>query len=242
MRQPLVHLCAFLLWISQVLAEDAFMVATPDGHILHQEGDCQTQYSPCSTFKIALALMGYDAGILEDEIRPLWPFKQGYMDALERWRQAHYPQLWMQNSCVWYSQVLTQRMGMERFQAYVTAFEYGNQDVSGDKGKANGLTRAWLSSSLKISPQEQLTFLSKLLKGAFPAKPHAHDMTRKILFVEDLPGGWKLYGKTGNGPLLGDDGAKKLDLQHGWFVGWVEKKDSIIIFVKHLVDTKKEQT
>ncbi|WP_373369869.1 penicillin-binding transpeptidase domain-containing protein, partial [Klebsiella aerogenes] len=32
-------------------------------------------------------------------------------------------------------------------------FEYGNQDVSGDSGKHNGLTQSWLMSSLTISPK-----------------------------------------------------------------------------------------
>ncbi|ASX27927.1 hypothetical protein BA173_03570 [Rickettsia sp. MEAM1 (Bemisia tabaci)] len=47
-------------------------------------------------------------------------------------------------------------------------FSYGNQDTSGDKGKNNGLTNAWLSSSLEISPEEQIAFLQKLAADQLP--------------------------------------------------------------------------
>jgi hypothetical protein len=37
-----------------------------------------------------------------------------------------------------------------------------------EKGKNNGLTHCWLSSSLKISPQEQIELVEKLLSGKMP--------------------------------------------------------------------------
>lgn len=80
---------------------------------------------------------------------------------LNVWKYPHNPYTWMRDSCVWYSQVLTQQLGMKRFKEYVDAFHYGNEDVSGDKGQNNGLTHAWLSSSLAISPTEQMQFLQK---------------------------------------------------------------------------------
>ncbi|RDB35469.1 MAG: hypothetical protein DCC88_09860 [Spirobacillus cienkowskii] len=47
---------------------------------------------------------------------------------------------------------------MNKFQNYVTKFSYGNMDLSVDKDKNNGITNAWLSSSLEISSLEQVTF------------------------------------------------------------------------------------
>ncbi|WP_410526374.1 penicillin-binding transpeptidase domain-containing protein [Rickettsia rhipicephali] len=59
----------------------------------------------------------------------------------------------MKNSCVWYSQIITNKeLGIEKFRDYVTQFDCGNRDISGDKGKNNGLTNAWFSSSLEIAP------------------------------------------------------------------------------------------
>lgn len=54
------------------------------GKVLLQRGDCQRQVTPASTFKIPIALMGYDAGFLKDEHAPQLPFRQGDVD----WRPA----------------------------------------------------------------------------------------------------------------------------------------------------------
>ena len=64
-------------------------------------------------------------------------------------------------------------------------------------------------------------------------------MTQKILFIEKLPHGWKLYGKTGSGYQLKPDGSLNEDLKTGWFVGWVEKGDRKILFVHYLEDKEK---
>src|SRR5271163_1677192 len=40
------------------------------GTILECRGDIEKRVSPCSTFKIALSLMGYDSGILINEFLP----------------------------------------------------------------------------------------------------------------------------------------------------------------------------
>lgn len=230
----------FLLNLPSTAQQNCF-IAKINTKTLKQEGDCTKRYSPCSTFKIALALMGYDAEILKDETHPEWPFKDEYEAFLESWKNPQNPTTWMKNSCVWYSQVLTPKLGMKKFQEYVEKLSYGNQDVSGDKDKNNGLTHAWLSSSLEISPQEQALFIEKLLTNKLPVSHHAQSMTRHIVYMEDLAYGWKLYGKTGSGFLLNEDRTKKLELKHGWFIGWIEKGNKKIIFVNHIVDDKKEE-
>lgn len=103
---------------------------------------------PCSTFKIALSLMGFDSGILQNENNPVWLFKKGYDDFLESWKSPQTSQSWMKNSFVWFSKLLAARLGIQKFEYYLAVLDYGNQDSSG------GLTNAWLSSSLKISPRE----------------------------------------------------------------------------------------
>ncbi len=224
------------------LAQTQCFLAQENNKIIKQEGDSKARYSPCSTFKIPLSLIGYDAEILTDETHPVWPFKEGYDAFRDAWRQNQTPQSWIKESCVWYSQVLTQQLGIEKFQNYVTKLNYGNKDLSGDAGKHNGLTQAWLSSSLEISPQEQLEFLQKLRDNALPVSEHAHTMTKSILFVEELPSGWKLYGKTGSGYLLNEAKTQKSEIRHGWFIGWIEKNNRKIIFVHHIVDDQKEET
>jgi len=240
MKKIILFVCSVILSVNTVFAAESCFIAQENGVPIILEGDCDVRYSPSSIFKIALALMGYDTGILKDEVHPEWPFKPEYKALLESWKDPQNPTTWIKNSCIWYSQVLTQKLGMIKFHEYVKKFNYGNQDLSGDKGLDNGLTNAWLSSSLEISPQEQVIFLEKLLANTMPVSTYAQNITRNIIYIEDLPGGWKLYGKTGSGFLLNKDRTKKLDLKHGWFVGWIENANKKVIFVNHIVDDKME--
>lgn len=233
-------LCSIILSANLAFADSCF-IAKENSKVLKTEGDCDKRYAPMSTFKIPLSLMGFDSGILVDEMHPVWPFKEGYVDWREVWKQDQTPKSWMKESCVWYSQVLTKQLGMKKFQEYVTKFDYGNKDLSGDKGQNNGLTNSWLSSSLQISSAEQVVFLQKMLAGKLPVKPHATTMTKNILFVEELKNGWKFYGKTGMGSLINADGTQNPDLYHGWFIGFIEKGDRRIIFSNHIEDDKKEE-
>jgi beta-lactamase class D len=241
MKKTLILLTFTLLFSIQAIADAKCFLAKENNTVIKQDGNCASRYAPCSSFKIALSLMGYDSGVLKDETHPEWLFKEGYVDWLEVWKQPQNPTSWMKNSCVWYSQVLTQKLGMNKFKGYVAKFNYGNQDVSGDKGQDNGLTNSWLSSSLAISPEEQTVFLQKLLDNKLPIRAKAHKMTRNILFVEALPHGWKLYGKTGSGRQL-DKTGQKTDLQHGWFVGWIEKDGRVIVFADHIADDSKQES
>jgi beta-lactamase class D len=219
-----------LLWISSCcycLAEPVVNFVCIDGEsgkTITMEGDCQTQESPCSTFKIALSLMGFDSGILKSEHEPKVAYDVACNAPLDIWRQSHNPVAWIKNCCIWYSQYLTSRLGMAMFQGYVRDFSYGNQDVSGDQGKRNGLQRAWLCSSLKISPLEQVAFIRKFLQRTLPVSEYAYEVTQKLIFLGDMPNGWKLYGKTGTG--FYDDPEKSI----GWFVGWVIKERAALIF------------
>lgn len=242
--KKLFHLlCIKISLMSSVslAAENCFILKEGE-QIIRQEGECISRQAPCSTFKVAISLMGFNEGILTDENTPKWDFKAEYVDWLDRWKQPHTPKLWLQNSCVWYSQIITEKLGMEKFKKYAKDFHYGNADVSGDIGKNNGLTNAWLSSSIQISPLEQVAFLENLINNKLPVSIKAHEMTKKIMFVENLTNGWKLYGKTGNGSVLSEDKKTKLPRQVGWFVGWIEKDSRKIIFVYRIIDEDKKDT
>ncbi|MDZ5762648.1 Class D beta-lactamase N-terminal domain protein [Candidatus Cyrtobacter comes] len=114
---------------SNITFANTCFIAKEKDQVIHKEGNCEKRYAPMSTFKITLSLIGFDSGILVDETNPVWPFKEEYVDWSDAWKQDQTPQSWMKESCVWYSQVLTKRLGMEKFQDYVTKFVYGNQDL-----------------------------------------------------------------------------------------------------------------
>ena len=52
------------------------------GKVLKQQGTCDQRISAASTFKIALSLMGYDAGCLTDEHLPALRELPGLLDSL----------------------------------------------------------------------------------------------------------------------------------------------------------------
>lgn len=221
-------ICIFLT-VLELSAEENFLLINGNSgkSILEIGPHIDERITPCSTFKIALSLMGFDSGILQDENNPIWLFQEGYDDFLESWKSSQTPQSWMKTSCIWFSRVLTTRLGIQKFQLYLAALDYGNQDVSG------GLTKAWLASSLKISPIEQVAFIQKMLQKEHPISGYAIDMTKQLLFLEELPTGWKLFGKTG-GTTNKPDSKNEL----GWFIGWLEKGDEYFPFAYNIRENK----
>ncbi|MBP9144109.1 MAG: class D beta-lactamase [Thermoanaerobaculia bacterium] len=215
------------------------------GKVLRQDGVCDQRITPASTFKIAISLMGYDSGFLENTESPALPFRDGYPDWIASWKATTDPASWMKNSVVWYSQRITESLGKERFARYVHAFGYGNEDVSGAPGKQDGLTWSWLSSSLKISPLEQLAFLAKIVRRELPVSPLAYEMTARLTEGATLSNGWKVHGKTGTGFAVqadGSNGSEDRGPAIGWFVGWAAKGSRSIVFVRQIQDEKKEPT
>ena len=182
--------------------------------------DIDTRYSPCSTFKIALSLMGYELGILKNKYEPVWSY-DGSLTSFESHRASQSPMTWISLSVIWYSKMLAEQIGSNHLQAFLLQFAYGNQDLSGD-GTENGFKAAHLSSTLKISPKEQAYFLKYLEQEQLSLSVHAMKWTKELLFDRSISN-WKLFGKTGagfepNGCLL------------AWYVGWLESVDGEYIF------------
>jgi beta-lactamase class D len=202
-------------------------------------GKYEDRHAPFSTFKVALALMGFDARILENKDSPKWAFKEEYEKNFQSWYtrekgleyhwcQKHTPATFMKNSVVWFSHQITERLGEKKFQEYVSKLDYGNKDVSGTVGKDgmyknDGLLNSWLGTSLQISPLEQVEFLEKLVANELALSTQAQEKTREIMDKEEDWNGWKLYGKTGGGSG-----------KNGWFIGWIEKDGQRIIFAQYL--------
>lgn len=212
-----------------------------DGRHLLEQGDCATRVTPASTFKIPLAVMGFDAGVIKDAHAPRLPFKKGYADwGGEEWRQPTDPERWLKYSVVWYSQHIARDLGADELTRYGKGFGYGNADFSGDPGKNNGLERSWISSSLKISPVEQVAFLRRLVNGALPVKPDAVEKTRAVVERFDAGDGWMLQGKTGSAFPRKADGTLDRTAGWGWFVGWAEKDGRRYVFARLDQDEKRE--
>jgi beta-lactamase class D len=189
------------------------------GAFLVRRGDCARRVTPASTFKIAISLMGYDAGFLKDEHTPTLPWRPGYVDWRASWKQSTDPAAWMRDSVVWYSQQVTRSLGGRRFAAYTRRFGYGNADVSGDP-EHDGLTFSWIDSSLRISPLEQVAFLRRMLGRRLGVGAHAYAMTARLTALGHTVGGWTVHGKTGAAGGV------------GWYVGWAERDGRTLVFAR----------
>ena len=235
MLRLVVGLVLFLLPVLARSVEAApvctLVVNATSGAVLLEEGYCSSEVTPASTFKVALAVMGFDAGVLQDAHHPVMAYRKGDPDwGGAAWKQDTDPERWIRYSVVWYSQRLTHSLGAATLTRYGKAFGYGNADFSGDPGYDNGLDRAWIASSLKISPLQQAAFLRGLVVGTLPASDEAMAKTRSLL-EQNIVDGWVLRGKTGAAfPRRAD---RSFDYDHGWgwYVGWAERGDDTLVFV-----------
>jgi beta-lactamase class D len=177
---------------------------------------CRERLPACSTFKVPLALMAFDSGVLKDE-NQLWKW-DGQKRMLDDWNRDHTAASWMQHSVVWFSQRLTPLIGQSRLQNYLKDFHYGNEDLAG------GLTQAWLNEpdaaepALRISAYEQAEFMRAFWQNRLKVKPSALALTQKITYLETSPAGYQLHGKTGSNFYTANR-KKRL----GWFIGHLEK-------------------
>lgn len=191
-----------------------------------------------STFKVPLAMIGYDAGVLKDRRSPRWDYDPKF-DAPRRARKAVDPTVWQAESILWYSQEITRRLGDEVFKAYVRKLRYGNAYVRGDLGKDDGLTRSWLSSSLRISADEQAAFMRRIVAGDLPISQRAIEATVSIVPSFQTADGWNVQGKIGSGSLRRKNGKLNPARPIGWFVGWAEKGGRKITFARLRVGAER---
>lgn len=207
---------------------------------LVEAGDCTTPATPASTFKIPLAVIGFDTGVLVGPHSPALAFQPGDPDwGGPAWREDTDPAHWMEHSVVWYSQRITHALGTDVMTAYVSAFGYGNADFSGDPGADNGLERAWISSSLTISPRNQADFLLDLLDRRLPVSPDAIDNTLAIIQAFPAANGWTLHGKTGGAYPRNPDASFDYARGWGWFVGWADAPGRRLVFVRLTQDEER---
>ncbi|MBS0657939.1 MAG: class D beta-lactamase [Verrucomicrobia bacterium] len=177
------------------------------------DGRCARLLPPCSTFKIPNAVIGLETGVVtgldwtlkydpnRNPAQPDWP---------AGWAQDHDLRSAMKRSAVWYFQEIARQVGEERYKSFLARFDYGNRDLSG------GVDKFWLSSSLRLSAAQQLTFLRKFWRQELPgASPRSIDLTKEAILLEQGEG-WAWRGKTGSGPIPGTQ------RWVGWHVGGVE--------------------
>src|SRR5215475_2228442 len=166
-------------------------------YVRYNEQRCQARFSPKSTFKIPNSLIGLETGVIRDaEFVIQWdrekypPQPNWTPDQLVNWGKDQTLRSAIKYSVVWYYRELALRVGEQQMKKYVTAFDYGNKDVSG------GVDNFWLNNRLKISANEQVEFLKAFYSGRLPVSQRSTEIVKDILVFEKTPA-YTLSAKTG---------------------------------------------
>lgn len=202
------------------------------GRVVHHNPErARTRFLPASTFKIANTLIALETEVASG---PDWPL--AWNSAAVR-QELWWPPVWahdhtlataFRNSVVWYYQELARRIGAERMREYVNRFGYGNLDISG------GIDRFWLTGGLRISLDEQVSFLRRFYFGELGVSERSTRIVKELLVLEETPN-YRLSGKTGWAGL-GETSAPQI----GWLVGYLERAGKVYFFGINIDIEKKD--
>lgn len=180
---------------------------------------------PCSTFKIYNTLIGLELGLIHGPDDP-WYTWDGVQRDIDGWNRDLTLREAFRVSAVPAYQVLARQIGAERMRRYLDRIGYGTKDISA------GIDVFWLNPSrgtpIKISADEQVELLNKLLDGGLPFSKKNILILRDVMQVATTEKG-TLYGKTGS--AMGPDGKWSL----GWFVGFVEHNGTTYVFACNIL-------
>ena len=220
--------------ISEDWSDGCLMILDEQGTLLASDAKrCDRPRRPYSTFKIANALIGVDAGILDGPDAQMTWDKTRVPDEkkfLGSWRKPHTLRTGIAVSAVPYFRTLALTIGEEKMKAGLKKLDYGNQDISG------GLDKFWLvGGGLRISARQQLAFVEALAKKKLAVSEKAQTVVGEVTILETR-GKDVLHGKTGSGPIEDGKGGWLV-----WQVGWVEKEGGGIVTYAVWIDSKLEK-
>lgn len=206
-------------------AAERFAAAGVDGAFILRRGDGDDQVYggelvdarrvPCSTFKIANALIAVDEGVVDGPDFTLeWDGVKRWSDA---WNRDHDLRSAMEVSAVWYFQELARRIGAAAMASRLAALDYGNAEIG------EVVDMFWLVGPLEISAAEELEFVDRLVRGDLPVSERAAAIVRDVMPTREF-GAARVRAKTGT-CVFDDEGDDRPP--HAWLVGWVERGDVV---------------
>lgn len=161
---------------------------------------------PASTFKIPSALIGLERGVLSGaDAMFKW---DGVERDIAAWNRDATLASALRDSTVWFFQEVARRVGAEAMKTSLVAFGYGNADIGGK------LDKFWLDGQLRISPREQVEFMTKLHRRALPVARRHMELVEHLMTRAQAPG-WSWRGKTGS--------TERDGRAVGWLVGLAER-------------------
>lgn len=172
--------------------------------------DLDTQrFTPATSFKLLTSLIGIQTGKISNENTVLTT-GTGKDSALS------FKEAFKTSSNVFF-QTLANQVGKDTMKVWIDSIGYGNKNVNGP------VDSLWLNDQLKISPDEQLGFVSKLYFSQLPFQKYAQQMVQDQMLQEDN-NLYQLSYATGSGT---DDKNNAI----GWVLGWIVENQHVYFFV-----------
>ncbi|MGL4655849.1 MAG: penicillin-binding transpeptidase domain-containing protein [Sarcina sp.] len=199
---------------------------TPDTNTynIYNKDLINEQISPYSTFKIINSLMALSQNVVTSP-----DSKLGY-DGTIHWRESWNKDIPFKDafkeSCVWYYEKLMDSLNKDYVQETLSNLKYGNSNLTA--WNEQGHNTYWISSSLKISPIEQISVLENIFEGKSNFDPSHVEIVKDFMLIEKTDN-LAIYGKTGS--------AKDTN---GWFTGFLEKEDERTYFAIRIKDKTKK--
>lgn len=166
--------------------------------------ECATRLSPASTYKIPHALIGLETRVVTATTIEKWDGTRYPEQA--KWNVDHTVLSAIRPSVLWFFQRMAPKIGAARAKEWLGKFDYGNRDTSGP------IANYWVNGTLRISPDEQLSFLKKFYDATLPVSKVSMEQVKGAMFqapgtVENARGvhqldaqwrpGLRLSSKTG---------------------------------------------
>jgi beta-lactamase class D len=187
---------------------------------IHNNSRSEKAFPAASTFKVLNTLIAVDEGAISGPESVIKWNRTRYK--IPAWNQDQTLESAFRVSCVWCYQILAQRVGADKYPAYIRKTHYGQLQEP-----FNG-TEFWLDGALSITAQEQVAFLKNIVTHRLPFQAKSYDTLRSIMLTDATPD-YRLYAKTG--------WATHSTTNIGWYVGYIETAGDTWIFALN-IDTR----
>lgn len=194
--------------------DGSLLIESLDGKVRHQYNvSDKEKFVPASTFKIPNTLIILEEEFINDTSEIIkWDGKER---AYAPWNKDQTLKTAFQYSCVWCYQRYASKVGDKKYLMYLRKFNYGNLLTGID------VTRFWLDGELKVSVQDQISFLRKVHAEELPIQKR-HIKTLKSIMLSEENESYKIWSKTG------------WSGKSGWYVGYLVTENQTWFFANHI--------
>jgi beta-lactamase class D len=169
-------------------------------------------YIPASTFKIPNTLIALETRIIDSSTIFEW---DSITRSYKLWNEDQNLTNAFNRSCVWCYQQIAEQLSDSIYIQFLKSFEYGNKQTG------DSITTFWLDGDIRISVNEQVSFLKRLYNNDLLIKPQNISRLKEIM-INESNDRYILRGKTGWAGEV------------GWFVGYLEVNNSVWFFANQI--------